>query len=385
MPLLSHSVNRWRQLGAVAATSLSLLAAASLPTTAAASTMPIKDSHLHVDGTPPELATFPKLPASKIKIAVVAGGPNVYFAPWPKAVATAAKDTGATVSYFVAPTPTLEPSVEISTIDSLVAKGYNAFAIFPDGEAAMKPVYSRLAARGIPVIDVSGCTTDPTPAVLCEATNVQTSAFNQTKTLIKAIGGKGDVAFLTGSLSDPNTVLRETGVKQAIATTHGAVKLVQVVSNIDSPSAAPPAVESLLASWGSKLKGIVSTDEYPSIAVASIMSKSPQFRHIKFIGQDNDPTVLKAIAKHYIYGTMFSNSYGEPLVAATWLYDILAKGCTPNYKGPYGSAEGTKHFVDAGALFVSQSTVHQYIGQFESDPPATKSLLGETDKFFSCP
>jgi len=61
----------------------------------------------------------------------------------------------------------------------------------------------------------------------------------------------GKIAFLTGLLTDANTALREQGVNQAIADSGGKVKLAQLVSNIDSPSSAPPAVESLLASKGS--------------------------------------------------------------------------------------------------------------------------------------
>ena len=109
------------------------------------------------------------MPKSKIKIALIPGGPNVYFAPWAEAAKAESKALGVTVSYIVPPTPTFEPSVEMSTIKSLVAKGYNAFAIFPDGEASIIPLYNRLKARGIPVIDIAGCTSDPTPALLCFA------------------------------------------------------------------------------------------------------------------------------------------------------------------------------------------------------------------------
>lgn len=325
-----------------------------------------------------------KVAKSKIKIALIPGGPNVYFSPWAAAAKAASKLLGVTVSYVVPPTPGFEPSVEASTIDSLVAKGYNAFAVFPDGEASIKPVYARLAARGIPVIDLAGCTTDPTPAKLCFGTDVRASAKYETEILTKAMGGKGKIAFLTGLLTDANTVLREQGVKQGVAETHSKVQLVQVVSNIDSPSAAPPAVESLLASKGSELNGMLSTDYYPSVAAASVLSKNPQFRHVRFIGQDNDPTVMNAIAKHYIYGTMYQNSYGQGYVAALWLYRMLANGCSVNPKAPFTNAEGTKHFINSGYFFVGQSQVKNYIGKMENIPSATKQVLSETSKFLSC-
>lgn len=326
-----------------------------------------------------------KMPKSKIKIALVAGGPNVYFSPWAAAARAASKALGVTVTYVVPPTPTFEPAVEASTVDSLVAKGYNAFAIFPDGEASIKPVYSRLVARGIPVIDLAGCTTDPTPAMMCFATNVKASAEYETRILTAAMGGKGNIAFLTGLLTDSNTVQREDGVKAGVAAAKGKVKLVQVVSNIDSPSLAPPAVESLLASKGSELNGMLSTDYYPSVAAASVLSKNNQFRHVLFIGQDNDPTVMKAIAKHAIYGTMYQNSYGQGYVAANWLYKMLANGCSLSSRAPFINGLGTKHFVDSGYFFVGQSQISKYMGGMESIPNNTSKILGETSKFLSCP
>lgn len=327
-----------------------------------------------------------KVPKSKIKIAIVAGGPNVYFTTWGLVAQALSKQLGVTVTYVVPPTPTYDPSVEVSTIDSLVAQGYNAFAVFPDGESAIKPTYQRLISRGIPVFDLAGCTTDPTPALLCYATDVKASAYAETQVLQKAMGGSGNIAFLTGLLTDANTALREQGVNQAVAASGGKVKLAQLVSNIDDPSAAPPAIESLLASKGSILNGMMSTDYYPSVAAASIETSDPQFRHVLFIGQDNSPTVLNAIADHDIYGTMLQNDWGQAQVAITWLYDIVAKGCTVNPGGPFTPIPGpTSHFINSGYLFVSQATVGQYIGKPANIPSNTAQVLAETSKFLSCP
>jgi ribose transport system substrate-binding protein len=327
-----------------------------------------------------------KVPKSRIKIAIVAGGPNVYFTTWGQVAQVMSKQLGVTVSYVVAPTPTYEPSVEISTIDSLVAQGYNAFAVFPDGESAIKPTYQRLINKGIPVFDLAGCTTDPTPALLCYATNVEASADYETQALEKAMGGSGSIAFLTGLLTDANTILREDGVKEAVSASGGKLKLAQVVSNIDDPSAAPPAIESLLASKGSTLNGMLSTDYYPSVAAASILASDAQFRHILFIGQDNSPNVMTAIAKHYIYGTMYQNDYGQAVVAITWLYDILYKGCSVNPNGPFTPIPGpTSHFINSGYMLVSQATIGQYINNPENIPSNTAQTLAETSKFLTCP
>ena len=327
-----------------------------------------------------------KIAKSKIKIAIVAGGPNVYFTTWGQVAQVMSKQLGVTVTYVVPPTPTYDPSVEVSTIDSLVAQGYNAFAVFPDGESAIKPTYQRLISRGIPVFDLAGCTTDPTPALLCYATNVKASAFAETQVLQKAMGGHGNIAFLTGLLTDANTALREQGVDQAVAASGGKVKLAQLVSNIDDPSAAPPAIESLLAAKGSILNGMLSTDYYPSVAAASIETSDPQFRHVLFIGQDNSPSVMNAIADHDIYGTMLQNDWGQAQVAITWLYDIVAKGCTVNPTGPFTPIPGpTSHFINSGYLFVSQATVGPYLGKPANIPSNTAQVLAQTSQFLSCP
>jgi ribose transport system substrate-binding protein len=366
----------WRYLAPLVGIALLAAAACSSGSTSGGST----------PGNGSSAASAKVVPKSKIKIAIIAGGPNVYFTTWGQVAQVMSKQLGVTVTYVVPPTPTYDPSVEVSTIDSLVAQGYNAFAVFPDGESAIKPTYQRLASRGIPVFDLAGCTTDPTPALLCYATNVEASATYETQLLQKAMGGHGSIAFLTGLLTDANTALREQGVKQAVSASGGKVKLTQIVSNIDSASAAPPAVESLLASKGSTLNGMLSTDYYPSIAAASTESSDPQFRHVLFIGQDNSPTVMNAIADHDIYGTMYQNDYGQADVAITWLYDILSKGCTVNPNGPFTPIPGpTSHFINSGYSLVSQATIGQFINKPENIPSNTAQVLAETSKFLSCP
>jgi ribose transport system substrate-binding protein len=377
-----YPLSRWHYavLAVVAAAfaAISVSAAASVPNAAT----------VHHTTIVPNAATVHHtaiLPKSKIKIALVPGGPNAWFNDWGKAAKVVSKALGVTVTYVVPPTPTFQASIETATINSLVAKGYNAFGIFPDGSSSMKPVYERLAARGIPVIDLEGCTDAPTPAALCYANPVRQSAKYETEVLIKAMGGEGKIAFLTSQLTNPDTLHRVDGAKQAVAETHGKVQLVQVLGDIDTPALAPPAVESLLASKGTELKGMDSSAYYPSVAAANIMTSNSQFRHVVFIGQDNDPVVMKAIAKHYIYGTMIQNAYGQAIVGATWLYNMLAKGCTVKPGAPFTNESGTNHFLSSGFLLVDQHNIKTYFGKGNTVPANTKQTLAQTGKFLSCP
>jgi hypothetical protein len=67
---------------------------------------------------------------------------------------------------------------------------------------------------------------------------------------------------------------------------------------------------------------MLSTDYYPSIAAASILTSDPQFRHVLFIG---------------------------------------------------------------GYMLVSQATIGQYINKPENIPSNTAQVLAETSKFLTCP
>jgi ribose transport system substrate-binding protein len=319
------------------------------------------------------------------KIAAVAGGPNAYFAPWGPALSAAVKQFGiSSGTYEVAPTPSFDLTVENSTINSLVSGGANAVMVYPDGVSGPNAELKELADRGLTSIAVGACVQTPSPSSLCLATDVGAEAYYATQELIAAIGGKGNIAFVTGALSDPNTVLREQNVEKAVAQTHGKVHLVQVIGGVDTPTAAPPAVQSLLAAKGSKLQGIVSTNYNPSVALADSVIAHPQYRHIKIIGIDNNPAVVTAIKDGYMYGSVFQNSYGTVYVGAEILQKLVTGGCTVNPNGPFIHTASTNRLIDIGSTLVDSKNVSQNSSGVENLPQMTKAVLASLPKYLNC-
>jgi len=322
----------------------------------------------------------------KANIALVPGGPNIYFAPWEQSATDAQKQFDiAKVSYVVPPTQTFETAVQITTLNSLASQGVNGMAVFPNGATALQPAYQRIIDQGAKIIDLAGCTKQPTPALFCLATDVEAAAKTQTELVIKKMGGKGNIVFLAGQPTDANTVQRQAGVEAAIAETGGKVKLLQVVSNIDSPTAATPAIQSLLAGSADHIDGIVSTSYYPSVAGAEIWSQNSQYQRIVFAAADSSPEVMQAIQQGAIYGTMFQNSSGQGLVAAYLLNRIITHNCTVNAGGPWKKSALTDRLMDSGYQFVDSSTVADVIGKPYGLPEVTKKLLTEADKYLTCP
>lgn len=318
-------------------------------------------------------------------IALVPGGPNVYFAPWEQSAVDAQTEFGiGEVSYVVPPTQTFETAVQVTTLNSLASQGVNGMAVFPNGATAMQPAYQRIVDQGVSIIDLAGCTQQPTPALFCLATDVEAAAKAQTELVIEKMGGEGNIVFLAGQPTDANTVQRQAGIEAAIAETNGKVTLLQVVSNIDSPTDATPAIQSLLAGSADEIDGIVSTSYYPSVAGAEIWAQNPEYQRIVFSAADSSPEVMSAIQDGAIYGTMFQNSSGQGIVAAYLLNKIISDGCAVNESGPWKTSALTDRLIDSGYEFVDSTNVDDFIDQPYGLPEVTKQLLAEADDYLTC-
>ena len=318
------------------------------------------------------------------RIALVVPGPNAYFDSWRQAVADAAKQYGFEGIFAVPPTDAFNLTQENALLDSLAARGYAGFALFPGDSHGTDAEEGKLLRRRIPTININGCTYDPSPAAFCISTDIYKAAAYQATELIRAIGGHGDIALLASQLTDPNTQLRVKAVRDTVAATGGSVTLVQIVADIDTPQLSPPAVNALLAARGNTLAGAMSTSYNPSIAMAVALTDNPQFRRVKFIGADAAPQVMAAVKAGIITGTLFQNTYGMVYAGAYGAFR-LSQGCTVRADAPFDKSLQTAHQLTAGVLLVTEANVAQYPGP-ASLPDDTKHLLGEIDgKVLHCP
>lgn len=314
------------------------------------------------------------LAASTSKLALVIPGPNAYFDSWRTAVADSSKEYGFTGTFAVPPTDAFNLTQENALLDSLAARGFKGFGVFPGDSHGTDAEEAKLGRRGIVTINVNGCTYDPSPALFCISTDIYKAAYTQAEELIKAIGGTGSIALLASQLTDPNTQLRIQAVKAAVAATGDKVKLAQIVADIDTPQLSPPAVNALLAAQGNSLAGVMSTSYYPSIAMAGALTDNPQFRHIKFIGADSAPQVMEAVRHGYIFGTLFQNTYGMAYAAAYALYKVTHAGCKVADDAPFSKSPQTGKLLPADVLLVTKENVAQYPGP-ASLPNDTSRLL----------
>ena len=312
------------------------------------------------DATPSPIDRIEPPPAvpvsdSPTRVAVVPGGPHPYFAPMEGALADATAAFGLDEGVFKAP-ERWDLNAQNELIETLIAQGYNGFAIFPGDANGSNGTIEELMAEGIPTVLVGGCTTQPTQAQFCIATDVANSAYLGTKALIESMGGEGTIAHFTGFLVDPNTTLRMQAVERAVEETGGKVTLLQHLADVDSQEEADNKINALLAASGDEIDGIITTAYVPSVVTATAL-KNMGDKRIKMVGIDDDPIVLQAIEEGFLVGTMAQNPYGQAYVAAFAL-DRLRHGCA--------MSEGAPYLIDSGTFLIDAESVATYADELKA-------------------
>jgi ribose transport system substrate-binding protein len=298
------------------------------------------------------------------RVAVVPGGPHPYFAPMEGALADAQAEFGLGEGVFRAP-ERWDLNAQNELIETLVAQGYNAFALFPGDANGSNGTIEELMGEGLPTVLVGGCTTQPTAAQFCIATDVANSAYLGTKELIEAMGGEGTIVHFTGFLVDPNTRLRMDAVERAVAETDGRVTLLQHLADVDSQEEADTKINALLGAERANIDGIITTAYVPSVVAATALRNFGDQR-IKMVGIDDDQIVLDAIRDGFVHGTMAQNPYGQAYVAAFAL-DRLRNGCQ--------MAPGAPYLIDSGTFLIDGELVDTY-------PEELRSLTEEIQSGF---
>lgn len=286
------------------------------------------------------------------KVASVGGGPHPFFDPWGPGTADAVAEFELAGGTYEFP-PQWELTAQNNLIETLVAQGYNAFTIFPGDANGTNTLMEELANEGIPSIAGGGCTSEPSPAAFCLATDVGNSAYIATKALITALGDKCTVddpcqiVHIASRLVDPNTQARIAAVDLATYETEGRVEVLQHLTDSDDQEAATQKVGAILASSGDDIDGMISV-AYVGSSVAATLLRNLGDKRILFIGIDDDPEVLRGIEDGFVLGTMSQNPYGQSYLGA-WVLDKIRHGCTVQPTAPFLIDTGTFLITADGA------------------------------------
>ncbi|MEV4349155.1 sugar ABC transporter substrate-binding protein [Actinoplanes sp. NPDC049596] len=317
-----------------------------------------------------EQATTGKGPG-QVKIALVPGGAHPYFQPW-KTTAAEAKSEFKLADVTFNETSGWDQTKQNDVVKSLAAQGYNAFGIFGVAPENINSTFEDLKRQGFAVGSLASCPAgDVDQADFCLSTDVQEAAYKAAKAAIDAMGGKGNLVHLTGNKVDSNTQRRIAGVEKAVGEAGGQVKILQVVTDIDTDlQTAQKAVADLLAAKGSQINAIVNTAYNPAVAAAEGVKQAKL--PIKVIAIDDDKTILDGIKDGSVAGTVLQNPVGQALVGSYALMK-LSGGCTMKEPGV---------IVDSGSFVVTKDQAETY----ENDRQAKTDELRKAfdDQYLVC-
>jgi ribose transport system substrate-binding protein len=181
------------------------------------------------DAAAETLAVFTKSAGNPIARAVRAGAEQV------------AKANGFTVFHYI-PTSADNPRQQTALVDEALSAKRDAIVFTPVDIKAMVPAVQKINAANVPLVNVSDRLTGGS-AVAFIGTDDYSIALETARTLLKAMGGKGNLVLLEGPDTIPTAVGRLRGFKDALK----EFPNVKVTLSKNAMYARPPAAELLKA------------------------------------------------------------------------------------------------------------------------------------------
>src|SRR4030081_3861795 len=148
------------------------------------------------------IAVFTKSAGNPIAKAVRAGVEQV------------AKKNGITVFHYI-PTSADNPRQQAALVDEALNAKRDAIVFTPVDVKAMVPAVQKINAANIPLVNVSDGLAGGS-AVAFIGTDDYSIALNTARTLLKAMGGRGNVVVLEGPETIPTAAARLRGFKDAL-------------------------------------------------------------------------------------------------------------------------------------------------------------------------
>lgn len=240
----------------------------------------------------------------------------------------------------------LDPTNQISQIETAISQGATAIFVEPcsfDGlTAGLQAAYD----AGIPVFTIHNGVSATDLITSAVYVNVRQGGVLKMEQAIKDIGGKGDIAIMTGTLGQDTTNQICGGYEEVLEKNPDVNVIFEGAGNWGAVDAAPLA-ENWIAS-GKNIDAIVCNNDGMALGVLPVLRTAGLVGQIRLYGLDATPEGLRAVKNNEMDGTIFVDSHAE-IVAAFDMVEKLAQG---------QSVES--EFV-VPAVLVTSDNVDQYI------------------------
>ncbi|MFF9090941.1 ABC transporter substrate-binding protein [Streptomyces sp. NPDC014991] len=217
-------------------------------------------------------------------------------------------------------------SKQISDVQDLLAKGADLLVIAPLNSDGWDPVLQAAAARKVPIITIdrkinAEACKDYVSFIASDFVEQGRRAADQ---MIRATGGKGQVAILLGSAGNNVTTERTKGFKERIAEKAPDLKVVFEQTGDFAREKGQQVTEQLIQSKPG-IKGIYAeNDEMGLGAVAALKGAGKKAGDISIVTVDGTRNAVQGIVDGWVSGVIESNPRFGPLAFQT--LDTFTRG-----------------------------------------------------------
>ena len=273
---------------------------------------------------------------------------NPYWVDARKGMEDAAGKLGVKAE-FLGP-PKDDAAAQVAIFESALARQPLGIAVSPNDPGSVKDTIARARAAGIPVIAWDGPVPDSAVQGYIGTDNVAAGA-REGEALAEAIGNKGNVAVVIGSLSAPNLKQRLDGLLGALAK-HPDIKVVATEESGESVATAQNKAETILQA-NADLAGMAGIGGSDLPGIAGALKAGNRCGTVKAVGFDVVPQGIEGMQGGCVQALVSQKPFGMTAEALKLLVD-MRKGT---------STQPTGFFIDTGVVVVKPADLNGFLAQ----------------------
>ncbi len=239
-------------------------------------------------------------------------------------------------------------ATQVKVIEDLIARHVDGIGISVNEPKSVEGVIKQAMKAGIKVVTFDSDSANSGRSMYIGTVNKQ-AGVTMGEAMAKAVGGKGEVAIVTGQLGASNLNERIDGVKEALAK-YPDIKIVATEGTEDDLAKAVSVTEALLRGHPN-LAGIFGISQVGGPAVAKVLGEEEFAKHkgqLKVLAFDDLPDTIKGVKDGFIDGIMVQ----RPITMGKLAVDHLVA----QIKGE----ETASKDIDTGVTVVTKDNLGSY-------------------------
>lgn len=246
---------------------------------------------------------------------------------------------------------------QLSIIQTLRGQGITGLSVSAIDPTAIKAPIASANKAGIPVLAIDSPLPKEDGASLYLGTPNYQAGQKAGMAMKQALGNKGQVVVLVGSLTTSNAVERIQGFEDALKGTD--IKVVQKLSDgMDASKALTNAQTAIQTN--PNINGLYGVYSYDGPSAGQAVQAAGKSGRVKIISDDSDPQTLKFIKSGTIQATVVQQPYQQGYTGAYLLtaFKVLGKEATLKIVQPYLESDGTT--LSSGVGLVTGDNLSDY-------------------------